>query len=94
MTAKDFRIEQDYPYNHFTRLTSTGIAPDYDNIDEYAKKYHQEQLKLLDLHDVVVSEAESETEVCPHCKSDMIGRRLNEKPNTKFCWNCTKTWAT
>lgn len=55
MTAKDFRQEQDYPYNHFTKLTSTGISPDYDHIEEYAEAYHQAKVENLDLHSVVAS---------------------------------------
>lgn len=44
MKAKDFRKEQGYPYNHFTKLTSTGISPDYDNIEAFAEAYHKSKV--------------------------------------------------
>ncbi len=52
MKAKDFRQEQDYPYNHFTKLTSTGISPEYDNIEEFAEEYHEAKVKTLGLFSV------------------------------------------
>ena len=52
MTAKDFRQEQDYPYNHFTKLTSTGISADYDHIESFAEAYHQSKVKNLGIHGV------------------------------------------
>lgn len=47
MTAKDFRQKQDYPYNHFTRLTSTGISTDYYHIEAFAEAYHESKVKNL-----------------------------------------------
>ena len=52
MKAKDFRQEQDYPYNHFTKLTSTGISADYDHIEAFAEAYHESKVKNLGLFSV------------------------------------------
>lgn len=55
MKAKDFRQEQDYPYTHFTKLTSTGISPNYDNIEEFAEAYHKSKVKNLGVFCVMPS---------------------------------------
>lgn len=44
MTAKEFRKKQDYPYNHFSKLTSTGISTNYKNIEEFAETYYKYKL--------------------------------------------------
>ncbi len=44
MNAKEFREGNDYSYNHFTRLTPTGISPNYDNIEAFAEAYHKHKL--------------------------------------------------
>lgn len=62
MKAKDFRQEQDYPYNHFTKLTSTGISPDYTNIEEFAEAYHESKVKTLGLFSVSPSTLLSDNE--------------------------------
>ena len=54
MTAKDLLEEERYGYDHFTKLTSTGINPDEDNIAEFAEYYLRRNLKLLGIADVVV----------------------------------------
>jgi len=55
MTAKEFRQEQEYEWGHFQELTSTGIDPNYVNIEKFAEDYHKAQLKLLGIADVVGS---------------------------------------
>ena len=47
MTPKEFRKKQEFQYDHFFNLTSTGISPNYDNIEKFAEEYHQAKLKLL-----------------------------------------------
>lgn len=47
MTAKEFLEKQILGYDHFTRLTKTGISPDEDNIALFAEDYHKHKLKLL-----------------------------------------------
>ena len=47
MTVKEFREKQDLKYDHFFNLTSTGISPNYDNMEKFAEEYHQAKLKLL-----------------------------------------------
>lgn len=53
MTPREFREECELGYNDFQELTSTGIKPNYDNIERFAEEYHQAKLKLLDTDDVV-----------------------------------------
>ena len=47
MTAKELLEDERYGYDHFTKLTSTGINPDEDNIAEFAEYYHKRKLSLL-----------------------------------------------
>ena len=39
MKAIDYLNEQKFGYDHFIKLTSTGIEPDYDNIAQFAEDY-------------------------------------------------------
>ncbi len=55
MTPKEFRKKQKFQYDHFFNLTSTGISPNYDNIEKFAEEYHQAKLKLLGIGGVSVS---------------------------------------
>ena len=50
MTAKELLEDERYGYDHFTKLTSTGINPDEDNIAEFAEYYHRRKLNLLGIH--------------------------------------------
>ena len=52
MTAKELLEDEKFGYDHFTKLTSTGINPDEDNIAQFAEDYHQAKLKLLNIDDV------------------------------------------
>jgi hypothetical protein len=45
MTPKEYREEQDFKFDHFTKLTSTSIVPDYENIELFAQQYHEYKLK-------------------------------------------------
>ena len=59
MTDKEFRKQKDYKYNHFLQLTSTGISPNYDSIEEFAEAYHQSKVNNGVLDDVMVCEHET-----------------------------------
>jgi len=47
MKAKDFRIDQDYSFDHFMELTKTGITYNAKNLDQFAEDYYQAKLNLL-----------------------------------------------
>lgn len=47
MKAIEYLEEQKFGYDHFTKLTSTGINPDNINIAQFAEDYHQAKLNLL-----------------------------------------------
>lgn len=47
MKAIEYLEEQNFGYDHFTKLTKTGINPDNDNIAQFAEDYHQAKLNLL-----------------------------------------------
>lgn len=47
MKAIEYLEEQKFGYDHFTKLTSTGINPDNDNIAQFAEDYHKAKLNLL-----------------------------------------------
>lgn len=53
MTPREFREEQEFEFDHFQELTSTGIKPNYVNIELFAHEYHLAQLKLFGIADVV-----------------------------------------
>ena len=55
MTPREFRQEQNLEFDHFQELTSTGIKPNYVNIEMFAHEYHKAKLKLLGIADVVSS---------------------------------------
>jgi hypothetical protein len=57
MTPREFRQEKELEFDHFTELTSTGIKPNYVNIELFAHEYHQAKLKLLGIG-VVVRQSE------------------------------------
>ena len=46
MTPREFRQEKEFEFDHFIELTSTGIKPNYVNIELFAQEYHQAKLKL------------------------------------------------
>jgi len=52
MTPREFRQEQEFEFDHFQELTSTGIKPNYVNIELFAHEYHKRKLKLLGIADV------------------------------------------
>ena len=53
MTPREFRQKQEFQFDHFQELTSTGINPNYVNIELFAHEYHQTKLKLLGIGGVV-----------------------------------------
>jgi hypothetical protein len=52
MTPREFRQDKELEFDHFQELTSTGIKPNYVNIELFAHEYHQAKLKLLGIADV------------------------------------------
>jgi hypothetical protein len=46
MTAKEYYINQK-KFKYFTKLKSTGISVDFDEIMNFAQAYHEHKLKLL-----------------------------------------------
>lgn len=52
MTPREFRQEQEFKFDHFQELTSTGIKPNYVNIELFAHEYHKRKLKLLGITNV------------------------------------------
>ena len=56
MTPREFRQEKEFEFNHFIELTSTGIKPNYVNIELFAQEYHKAKLNLLTIPDVIVSD--------------------------------------
>ena len=53
MTPREFRQEQNLEFNHFQELTSTGIKPNYVNIEMFAHEYHKAKLKLLGITELI-----------------------------------------
>lgn len=47
LTPREFRLEQEFEFDHFIELTSTGIKPNYINIELFAHEYHRAKLNLL-----------------------------------------------
>jgi hypothetical protein len=47
MTPREFRQEKEFEFDHFLELTSTGIKPNYVNIELFAQEYHKAKLNLL-----------------------------------------------
>jgi hypothetical protein len=68
MKATEFRQEQDFKFDHFSKLTQTGIKPNYENIDKFAESYHQNELKKLRVADVI----KNEVAVCIHENIEVI----------------------
>lgn len=81
MTPRKFRQEQEFEFDHFIELTSTGINPDYVNIELFAHEYHRAKLKLLGIADVVQAKPEKVCKgsmrlgtgcgKCKRCKREM-----------------------
>jgi len=55
MTPREYRQEQEFEFDHFQELTSTGIKPNYVNIELFAHEYHKRKLKLLGIPNVRLS---------------------------------------
>lgn len=79
MTPREFRQEKELEFDHFQELTSTGIKPNYVNIELFAHEYHQAKLKLLGIADVV---GRSEQLACD---CDRQPLRYNELGTCKYC---------
>lgn len=47
MTPREFRQQKEFEFDHFIELTSTGIKPNYVNIELFAQEYHKAKLNLL-----------------------------------------------
>lgn len=63
MKARKLLDKEEFDYDHFTRLTSTGIKADYNTIAQFAETYHQEQLKLLNIDNVRLCFSEAVGEI-------------------------------
>ena len=48
MTAKEYYNKQNR-FEYFTKLTSTGISDDFDEVMAFAEAYYQAKLKLLSI---------------------------------------------
>jgi hypothetical protein len=81
MKARKLLDKEEFDYDHFTRLTSTGIKADYNTIAQFAETYHHEQLKLLNIDFVSVSFENS----CKQC-----GVELDKK--YRFCSGACKAY--
>ena len=78
MKARKLLDKEEFDYDHFTRLTSTGIEPDYNTIAQFAEKYHQKQLKLLNIDNVSNS----------FCKCVDSTSYYTRVMNCRICNNC------
>jgi hypothetical protein len=67
MTPREFRQEKEFEFDHFIELTSTGIKPNYVNIELFAQEYHKAKLNLLTIP-VVVRQSE---QLCQHKYQDI-----------------------
>ena len=81
MTPREFRQEQEFEFDHFQELTSTGIKPNYVNIELFAHEYHQAKLKLLGIAVVV---EQSEQLFCYPCQA-----WTEHKDQTEKSYRCT-----
>ena len=67
MTPREFRQEKELEFDHFQELTSTGIKPNYVNIELFAHEYHQAKLKLLGISGVGNCPFEAYAVFCIEC---------------------------
>ena len=81
MTPREFRQEQGFEFDHFLELTSTGIKPNYANIELFAHEYHRAKLKLLGVADVVGQS--EQLSILDRCECE----EPKEEP-IKICMNC------
>ncbi len=89
MTAKELLEDERYGYDHFTKLTSTGINPDEDNIAEFAEYYHKRKLNLLGIH--IVSNT---FKVQIQAEIDEAKRILKStKENTEYSFEDASGWV-
>jgi hypothetical protein len=68
MTPREFRQEKEFEFDRFIELTSTGISPNYVNIELFAQEYHKAKLNLLTIPVVV---GQSEQLNCKTCNVDL-----------------------
>lgn len=76
MKARKLLDKEEFDYDHFTRLTSTGIEPDYNTIAQFAEKYHQEQLKLLDIDSVSKEELEEQKKIAYYAGMEEAAQQM------------------
>ena len=79
MKAKEYLEKQEFNYDHFTKLTSTGISDDIDNIIQFAEDYHQAKLNLLTIP-VVVGTFFCQHELVLDCKEQC--HKCKQEPNS------------
>lgn len=83
MKAEEYyeEIKEFVKYPHFTKLTSTGIDPDYKSIFEFAEAYHEAATKA--------SEADTSDDKCTlHDVSNNEALESSEGVAVKGCHNC------
>lgn len=87
MKAIEYLEEQKFCYDHFTKLTSTGINPDNDSIAQFAEDYHQAKLNLLTIPDVSTT-VTAKTLKCPKCKGHCLMTYIDGKECTSCGYVC------
>ena len=64
MTPREYRENQKFPFDHFLKLTRTGICPNYDNIENFAENYYEAKVKNnVDLHSFIKRFLNGETKI-------------------------------
>ena len=85
MTPREFRQEKDFEFDHFIELTSTGIKPNYVNIELFAQEYYKAKLNLLTIPVVTQrSELKPQKELTWQCDE------CDEWYNPKISTDCPK----
>jgi hypothetical protein len=77
MTPREFRQEKEFEFDRFIELTSTGISPNYVNIELFAQEYHKAKLNLLTIPVVVKSLPQDN--YCNVCKLPTDGEKCYSK---------------
>lgn len=78
-TPREFRQEQEFDFDHFVELTSTGIKPNYNNIEMFAHDYYKYKLKLLELNNY--PDTKEVTRIALDCAKQ--GKELNQNVSIK-----------
>lgn len=52
MTAEELLEQENFSYNHFTKLTNTGIEPNKENISKFAEFYLKQKVNSISDDDI------------------------------------------